>query len=310
VSIVSGLVRALQIVSVMARRFPRHAGTILRQTVKSDPADYYTFVGTDLVSFRGSDLDESRAHWLNIGDWRTARTYDAACTALADRLADAARLTAADEVLDAGFGFGDQDFHWLETGRAKRITGVNVTPLHVGVARRRARSRGLSARARFLLASATELPAQNAFFDKVISLEAACHFRTRDLFFGEAFRVLKPGGWIGLTDVIPLPGDRVNGLIAKIERSFNAFPEENLYDRDEYARRLQTAGFVDITVTSIRKDVFPGMAKFIAAKKRGEDASRIVVDLTPDEIERCAGDEIWTRQGIGDYVLVSARKPV
>jgi microcystin synthetase protein McyJ len=309
VSIVSGLSRAAQILGVMVRRFPRHAGTILRQTIKSDPADYYTFVGTDLVSFRGSDLDDSRAHWLNIGDWRTARTYDAACAALADRLADAAHLEATDEVLDAGFGFGDQDFHWLAAGRVQRIVGINITPLHVGVARRRAQSRGLAARAQFLLASATELPAKNASFDKVISLEAACHFRTRDQFFAEALRVLKPGGWMGLTDVIPLPGDPRNGLMAKIERRFNAFPEENLYDRHEYARRLQSSGFVDVTVTSIRNDVFPGMAKFIAAKKRGEDASAIVVALTPDEIERCAGDEIWTRQGIGDYVLVSARKP-
>ena len=293
----------------MASRFPRHAGTILRQTFTADPADYYTFVGTDLVNFRGSDLDETRAHWLNVGDWRTARTYDAACTALAARLGEAARLSAGDEVLDAGFGFGDQDFLWLETGGAKRIVGINITPLHVAVAKRRANYRGLGERAEFILASATEIPAADSSFDKVVSLEAACHFRTRERFFAEAFRVLRPSGLMALTDVIPLPGGSVTGLVARIERRFNAFPEENLYDRNSYEKRLQAAGFVDVAVTSIRNDVFPGMAKFIAAKKRGGTADSITIEITPEEMQRCAGDEIWTRQGIGDYVLVTARKP-
>src|SRR5687767_13447370 len=131
VGLLAGISRAAQIVYAMASRFPRHAGTILRQTITADPADYYTFVGTDLVNFRGADLTATRSLWLNVGDWREARTYEEACSALARRLGEAAQLGPSDEVLDAGFGFGDQDFFWLQTAKPKRIVGINITPIHV-----------------------------------------------------------------------------------------------------------------------------------------------------------------------------------
>jgi microcystin synthetase protein McyJ len=305
----SGLRRAVEIVRAVVTRFPRHAGVILRQAVRGDAADYYTFVGTDLVNFRGTDDPRSLALWLNVGYWKSARTYDEACSALAARLGEVAELGPNDEVLDVGFGFGDQDFLWLETFQVKRIVGVNITPLHVDIAQRRAKDRRIENRILFEVGSATNLTFPDASFDKIVSLEAACHFRTRESFFAEAFRTLRPDGRLALTDVIPLPSGRQAGLMARLERRFNAFPEENLYDRNVYAAKLLEAGFVDVSVTSIRNDVFPGMAKFIAQKRQGKKTQEIVIQLTPEETDSCAGDEIWAGQGLGDYVMVSATKP-
>src|SRR4051794_39046139 len=54
--------------------------------------------------------------YLNYGYWAPGCTdHDEACTALAERLGEAAGISAGDRVLDVGFGFGEQDFLWART---------------------------------------------------------------------------------------------------------------------------------------------------------------------------------------------------
>ncbi|MCQ6245747.1 class I SAM-dependent methyltransferase [Streptomyces malaysiensis] len=107
-------------------------------------------------------------------------TIDEASQALADLVADAGEFGPGDRILDVGFGYGDQDFRWLETCKPEKIVGVNVTQ-----------------------GGATALPFPDETFDKVVALESAFHFSTRDQFFAQAFRVLRPGGLLVTADVIP-----------------------------------------------------------------------------------------------------------
>jgi SAM-dependent methyltransferase len=98
----------------------------------------------------------------------------------------------------------------------------------------------------------------------VIALECAFHFDTRERFFAEAARLLRPGGRLVLADSIP-SGPDVNpwrhplrALLNDAIRAALAVPRANVYPREVYAAKLAAAGFEAVQVESIRDKVFPG----------------------------------------------------
>lgn len=274
-----------------------------------DASNFYDHMGFDVLEGRVTACENIWTPlWLNFGYWKGVNTQDAACRQLADLLAAAAEMGPNDHVLDCGFGFAEQDFHWLETRNPAHITGVNITPLHIEFAQKRIDGRGLSDRMTLRLASATDLPYPDASFDCVVALESAFNFRTREDFFAEAFRVLKPGGRLATVDVLPLPGDPMPPWGGVILKRF-AWPLVNCYDRHVYAQKLESHGFVNVGKQSIRDYVFPGYRAYAQARVRGA-ARDAQIRIPQSDFDSCRGSfyfRFWT--GIGDYVVMSGHKP-
>jgi len=278
---------------------------------QKDAAAYYTMIGDDVIDFMNEGyVDNSKPLWLNLGYWKDARTYPDACVAMVELLGTRAGLKPIDRVLDVGVGFAEQDFVLLDQFNVSHITGIDITPIHVDKGRDRVARRGLGARIDIRLGSATAMEFPDASFDKVLALECAFHFDTRDQFMREAFRVLKPGGMIVLADMLPHPGKK-SGLATVFGRKYGHIPKANYYDRQEYPRRLAAAGFGDVSVESIREDVFPAMAKYIRQRvHEKKKMNEVVVSVTEDDRAQCRGVSLWERAtGLSDYVIASARKP-
>lgn len=134
----------------------------------------------DLLSTTGFFTE--RTLYLNLGYWDGARTLDDACERLADLLGAAADLREGDIICDCGFGFGDQDIHWSTRFNPARIEGLNITASQVAVAHRRVAAAGLSDRIHLSVGSATSMPFKSERFDKVVALETAFHYDTREDF--------------------------------------------------------------------------------------------------------------------------------
>jgi microcystin synthetase protein McyJ len=278
-----------------------------RLLIRSDPADYYKYLGDDVVEGATDGFrNPLKPLWLNLGYWKNAHTYPEAASAMARLLGDALQLRAEDKLLDVGFGFAEQDFLWLAEYGVSHITGVNITPLQVEHARERAAERNLSDRLELLVGSATEMQFDTNTFTKVSALECAHHFQTREQFFAEAFRVLKPGGRLGLCDGVPQPGQPLTFFTKLVLRRW-ASPVENFYDRDEYARKLAAIGFTNIKVRSICEDVYPATLTYSKLRRSGVSLDEARVSLSPEDVAK--GLKEWNKLGITDYVLVTADKP-
>ena len=283
----------------------------VRLLLEGNPENYYDFLGDDVLEAQdGGFSDAEKPLWLNLGYWKEARTYPQAAAALARKLAEAAQLGPGDVVLDCGFGFGEQDIQWAKEHDVARIIGLNVTRMHVDVATKRVEARGLADRIDLRVGSATEIPLDDASVDKVVALESAFHFDTRERFFDEALRVLKPGGRLAAADCVPYLGEKPSGIVARLGWRRWGIPADNMYDSDAYQEKLEAHGFVEPTIESIRHHVFPGMHKYAELRQSGVNLHDAEIELSQDEIDACLGVEIWAKQGgLTDYIIAAARKP-
>ncbi len=141
--------------------------------------------------------------WLNLGLWEGDGSDPEEAAIAVRRLVEriAAPLPAGGDVLDVGNGLAAQDPVIAEVARPRSLTAVNITWSQLEAGRGRLRE----ADARAVCADACRLPFADGTVDGVISVEAAFHFSSRQRFLEEAFRVLRPGGVLTMSDVPTAP---------------------------------------------------------------------------------------------------------
>lgn len=244
--------------------------------------------------------------FANYGYWtRAGMTLEQAAEALTQLVAASAGLAPGDEVLDVGCGYGAGAVTFMRNFQPTSVTGIDVTDIRIEEGRRYVAGHGFAEQIDLQLGDATRMEFTDARFDKLVSVECAFHFDTRRDFLKEAARVLRPGGTLAMTDMIPRRGVNPAGYL-RGEQTVNSGVcldnVGNAYDADVYTGYLQEAGFEQVRIESI---IDWTRARFVDAV---EALARRAAAGEAETVRRSAARLRSQIEGGEDYVMVIARR--
>jgi arsenite methyltransferase len=163
-------------------------------------------------------------------------------------------LHVGEVVLDLGSGAGVDCFlAAAKVGRSGRVIGVDMTPEMVSRAREFARAGGAT-NVEFRLGEIEHLPVADDSVDVVLSNCAINLVPDKRQVYGEAFRVLRPGGRLAVADVLatrPIPEQLRNDPDRWSGCSSGALT------RDEVAKHLRSVGFESVEVSLLASGPTP-----------------------------------------------------
>jgi len=164
-----------------------------------------------------------------------------------------ASLKEGETVLDLGSGAGFDCFLAArEVGQAGSVIGVDMTPEMIEKARGNARKGGYR-NVEFRLGEIEHLPAADGSVDAVISNCVINLSLSKEEVFAEAYRVLKPGGRVMISDLV-LSRELPEGLAKSLAAYAGCIA--GAIRKDDYIHLLEKAGFRDVRVVQERRFEF------------------------------------------------------
>jgi SAM-dependent methyltransferase len=157
-----------------------------------------------------------------------------------------AELVEGETVLDLGSGGGiDVLLSARRVGPTGKAYGLDMTDEMLALARRNAAEAGAT-NVEFLLGHIESIPLPAGTIDVVISNCVINLSTDKPAVLGEVFRVLRPGGRMGVSDVVA--EDRLSPA-ERAERGSHVGCIAGALSRSEYETALAAAGFENVSVT-------------------------------------------------------------
>ncbi len=160
-----------------------------------------------------------------------------------------ASLAEGETVLDLGSGAGFDCFlSARRVGETGHVIGVDMTPDMLDRAREIAREAGYT-NVEFRLGEIEHLPVADASVDAIISNCVINLAPDKGQVFREAFRVLKPGGRVMVSDIV-LERDLPDGVRSSVAALIACVA--GAIRRDEYLGLMRDAGFERVEIVEVK----------------------------------------------------------
>jgi ubiquinone/menaquinone biosynthesis C-methylase UbiE len=171
----------------------------------------------------------------------------------------------ADHILDIGSGIGGPARYFANRFGCS-VTGIDLTPEFCDVARHLTRLLKMEDRVRFEVGDALAMPFADASFDGACSMNVSMNIADKGAFYREIHRVLRPGAWLVLSEVVKGEGgepDYPTPWAGSARTSFLSTPAET-------RRSVLEAGFEVIRLHSTLDKAREFGARSRAIVERGE----------------------------------------
>jgi sarcosine/dimethylglycine N-methyltransferase len=167
--------------------------------------------------------------------------------AATEELAAQLQPQTGEHLLDIGSGIGGPA-RWFARKFGVQVTGVDLTPEFCAAARALNEATGLADRVTIIEGSALALPVPDGAFDAGYSQNVIMNIADKKLFYREAFRALKSGGRLALSNLCAGPKGEPYFPVpwaTTRDTSFLATPEQ--MREDLLAAGFEIGSFRDIT---------------------------------------------------------------
>jgi len=148
-------------------------------------------------------------------------------------------------VLDLGSGLGLEVILAARmVGDGGTVIGLDMTPEMIDKARQNAERAGVGHIAEFRLGEMENMPVEDKSVDRIVSNCVVNLSPDKDRVFGEAYRVLKPGGTLLISDLVS------SGLPEEVRQDLSSWAQclGGTVEEAEYLRLIEEAGFDEIAV--------------------------------------------------------------
>ncbi len=163
-----------------------------------------------------------------------------------------ASIKEGETVLDLGSGAGFDSFLAAgKVGPRGKVIGVDMTPEMIEKAKENA-AKGNYSNVEFRLGELENLPVTDSCVDIVISNCVINLVPDKKKAFEEAFRILKPGGRLMVSDIV-LTKKLPDSIMKSIEAYVGCISGAAM--KDSYLNAIKSAGFNEVTV--IDESIFP-----------------------------------------------------
>ena len=248
---------------------------------------------------------------LNFGYWdsETKTPLDAQkqmCTIFGKK----AQLDSNQDILDVGSGLGSPSIQWSEeySGIKSSCININYSQLHSSTIKAKNEIPKNSKNLSFVNATAPTLPFTNASVDRILSLEAAQHFKPLKNFISESHRILKNNGMLALA--IPVMVDDDSNSIKNLGSLSFTWSSEH-YSKDFLKSTLEEEQFEIKTLENIGNNVYQPLANYYIENR--EKIKEKILKKYPSYVEKILFRSLnkmkeVSEKKIIDYLLVTCIK--
>ena len=185
-----------------------------------------------------------------------------------------AELSEGEVVLDLGSGGGLDCFLAAQrVGVRGRVIGLDMTPEMIRLARENTQKIGFT-NVEFRLGEMEHMPIEDNFIDVIISNCVINLSPDKDAVFREAYRVLKPGGRLCVSDIVLL-----GKLPKEVKESLDQWTGciAGALNEDVYLNKIRAAGFVKVNTD---RDSVPFYAECEAPQEQSPEGHQTYLDLS------------------------------
>lgn len=179
-------------------------------------------------------------------------------------MANLLQVCETDHVLDVGSGLGGPARYFARRFGC-RVSGIDLTAEFCEVARHLTLLLGLEQRVSFEQCDALTMPFGDAAFDGACSMNVSMNIADKRALYREIHRVLKPGAWLGLSEVVQGPGGEPNYPAPWARTASSSF----LATLAETRTNLAAAGFAIENLRDTTEASFAWAARSRAAVEAG-----------------------------------------